>query len=177
MSHVKITLDGGKSYRCDRVSGIQNPEETDRVKKFASDFAFDHFSAVSAPIRSPVLFKPVNRDTISVSAAYGKYDIDIQSVGSVSGPRFLPCILTLSLITLISSPSLNHRLYADDTRLFLSFRSPDFHFHSCVKMFDVKYVTCGGSLVSYGTNVRQIAGTFVLYRAMHVVLARYCYRS
>ena len=30
-----------------------------------------------------------------------------------------------------------------------------------VKTFDVKCVTCGGSFVSYGTNVRQVAGTFV----------------
>jgi len=34
---------------------------------------------------------------------------------------------TTALSTLISSNSLNHHLYADDTQLFLSFRQPDFH--------------------------------------------------
>ena len=38
---------------------------------------------------------------------------------------FLSCILPLS--TLISSQSLDHHLYADDTQLFFSFYPPDFH--------------------------------------------------
>jgi len=45
--------------------------------------------------------------------------------GSVLGP-LLFIMYTSPLSTLISSLSLNQPLYADDTRLFLSFRPPDF---------------------------------------------------
>jgi len=46
--------------------------------------------------------------------------------GSVLGP-ILFTMYTTQLSTLISSQSLNHRLYADDTQLFFSFYPPDLH--------------------------------------------------
>ena len=46
--------------------------------------------------------------------------------GSVLGP-LLFVMYTTPLSTLVSSLSLNHYLYADDTQLFLSFHPSDFH--------------------------------------------------
>jgi len=46
--------------------------------------------------------------------------------GSVLGPLLFVMYITL-LSTLVSSLSLNHHLYADDTELFLSFHPSDFH--------------------------------------------------
>ena len=46
--------------------------------------------------------------------------------GPVLGP-LLFVMYTTALSTLVSSLSLNHHLYADDTQLFLSFRPSDFH--------------------------------------------------
>jgi len=48
--------------------------------------------------------------------------------GSVLGPLlFVTYTITTPLSTLISSLSLNHHLYADDTLLFLSFHPSEFH--------------------------------------------------
>jgi len=49
---------------------------------------------------------------------------------------------TSPLSTLISSLSLNHHLYADDTQVFLSFRPPDFdsyvtHLQNALQHLDV----------------------------------------
>ena len=48
----------------------------------------------------------------------------VESPKALLGPLLL--IMYTSLSTLISSLSQNHRLYADDTQLFLSFRPSDF---------------------------------------------------
>ena len=41
-----------------------------------------------------------------------------------------------------------------DCQSYFAFKLPSELWSNRVKMFDVKYATCGGSFVSYGTNVR-----------------------
>ena len=43
---------------------------------------------------------------------------------------------------------------AKDCQYYCAFKLPSELWSNRVKMFDVKYVTCGGSFVSYGTYVR-----------------------